>query len=233
MEYFGIVSKERWADNRDYYKSIIAHPEGSGLSRVEARRHLDFLGRFPPGKSHERSMTQQVLIYSIKGNVFVRRRKLFVAVLDLHNPESCLEQIAQVDVKEDVERVCKCHDFPPVLYGGIVENREHAQKPLFMPPVFHQWFLTKEKPAKNAVISNPYLNILYDSSHFNEDCSFNYTFCIIPPQSPMPVEYHIITCFAVDGLKISEKKDIARPAFEINRDTNLPAVFKRFILSRT
>ncbi len=26
--------------------------------------------------------------------------------------------------------------------GRILENREHAQKPLFMPLVFHQWFLT-------------------------------------------------------------------------------------------
>jgi hypothetical protein len=104
MRYFGFFyPKDKFADNRDFYKGCLEHPKDAALIGVTekiAENQLKFYKDFPPEKIHNRLVGHKIAIYDVINPRWSKRGKLVVA-------NGSLEKRFSFDFGEEIKKACE------------------------------------------------------------------------------------------------------------------------------
>ncbi len=229
MKYNGFYFlKDKFENNEDFYKDCLKNLDRValiGVSKKDAQRALEFSKRFGDRRPHARLVGHKVDVYSIENPLWGKRGKLVA-------PKGKLINVFSIDLGKEISNICNAdinvyeiveRDVKKDLgdgtfvVGDIIRNSRYSG--------------TEE----NKEIKNPYLNINFDCSFFEEKDNFSYYFDINRKAITQnnPLEFKIKTYVLIDGELINEEIEFIRPLFKpINSDTSLPKKLSHLTCSK-
>lgn len=230
MRYNGFFYKDdKIVDNRKFYDYIINHPNDGaqiGVTVEDARNHLEFFNRFPPG-TYDRLVGHVARVYQVKDPIWKKKGKHLQA-------EGSLEKIFEIDLGEEIRKYCQ-EEKHINEYLGEEEIDMGDGTVIVGKRIKKSRFRISPKNKNHRIVEREYFKIEFNPTSYESTGDFSYELDIDKNKISCsnPVEFQIKSYVKFNGVLDKEKLEVARVLYKKRKGCDHPGEAHQIVYTQS